>query len=52
MSFDILRSHRGTTLLEMLVVAAIIGLLTTISLPRIDYAHFRVDAAIRSVGTT
>lgn len=33
-------------------MAAMIGILTTIAIPRIDYPHFRVDAAIQSVGTT
>ncbi|MGH7514517.1 MAG: pilus assembly FimT family protein [Gemmatimonadales bacterium] len=47
-----IRSRRGTSLVEVLVVIAILGVLLRIALPHVDYPHFRVDAAIQSVGTT
>jgi type II secretory pathway pseudopilin PulG len=37
---------------ELLVVIVIIGLLALMAVPRIDYAHFRVDAGMQAVGTT
>ena len=44
--------RRGVTLVELLMVVAVLGVLLLMAAPRIDYAHFRVDAGIQAVGTT
>jgi prepilin-type N-terminal cleavage/methylation domain-containing protein len=44
--------HRsGFTMVEMLIVVTLIGLIAGIALPNVDYTRFRVDAAMRGVGT-
>ncbi len=47
-----MRRSRGFTLIEMLMVVAMIGIITAIAYPRIDTARFKIDAAMRGVGTT
>lgn len=44
--------RRGVTLLELLVVCALIGIVTAMALPRLDYQRWRQDAAIRVVQGT
>jgi prepilin-type N-terminal cleavage/methylation domain-containing protein len=44
--------RRAFTLVEMLVVIVVVGLLVAIAAPRIDVQKFRVNAAMRAVGTT
>jgi prepilin-type N-terminal cleavage/methylation domain-containing protein len=44
-------NRRGFTMVEMLIVVTLIGLLAGIALPRVDYARYRVDSAMRGVGT-
>lgn len=42
----------GFTLVEMLIVVAMIGILATIGLPRINLSRIRSKAAIQTLGTT
>jgi prepilin-type N-terminal cleavage/methylation domain-containing protein len=42
--------NRGFTLVEMLMVVVIIGVLTSIVLPRIDFTRYRVDGAMQTAG--
>ncbi len=42
---------RGVTLIEMLFVLSMIGVLTTIVMPRIDLARYQVEGTMQSVGT-
>jgi prepilin-type N-terminal cleavage/methylation domain-containing protein len=43
---------RGFTLVEMLIVIVIIGVLATISLPKINLSRIRSKSAIQTLGTT
>ena len=45
-------SGPGFTLIEILIVIVIIGLTAVIALPNVDYAHFRVNSAMRGIGMT
>jgi prepilin-type N-terminal cleavage/methylation domain-containing protein len=47
-----MRTHRGFTLIEMLLVMSILGMLVLLVAPQIDTARFKVDAAVNAVGTT
>jgi len=44
--------RRGFTLIEMLTVAVLIGILTAFVAPRIDFTSYRVNGAMRGIGTT
>jgi prepilin-type N-terminal cleavage/methylation domain-containing protein len=45
-----LRGSSGVTLVELLIVIAIIGILAGIAIPKIDLTRFRVDSAMQSAG--
>lgn len=44
--------RRGFSILELLTVMVILGILTTIALPRIDIQRFRVNGSVQALGTT
>ncbi len=46
-----LRSRGGFTLIEVVIVAVVIGLLAVIALPNIDLSRYRIDNGMRSIGT-
>lgn len=46
------RRRRGFTLIEMVTVAILIGVLTAFVAPRIDFTSYRINGAMRGVGTT
>jgi prepilin-type N-terminal cleavage/methylation domain-containing protein len=39
----------GFTLLELIVILALVGIIVTIAVPRIDVARFQLDAAVQEV---
>ena len=45
-------SRAGLTLIEMLVVIGLIGLMTAIIAPRIDFEHYQIDGGMQAVSTT
>src|SRR5690606_11131220 len=45
-------ARRGVTLVEMLMVAVLIGITTAFIAPRIDVTSYRVNNAMQSIGTT
>ncbi len=45
-------SRAGLTLVEMLVVIGLIGLLTAIVAPRIDFEHYQIEGGMQAVSTT
>ena len=45
-------SRAGLTLIEMLVVIGLIGLLTAIIPPPVDFEHFQIDGGMQAVSTT
>ena len=45
-------NRRGFTLLEMMVVVVLIGMVTVIVAPRIDFARYQIDGGIQAVATT
>jgi prepilin-type N-terminal cleavage/methylation domain-containing protein len=42
----------GFTLIEIVMVLVIIGLVAGIALPSVDFTKYRVDSAMRGIGTT
>ena len=51
---DASASHRlpGFTILEVMIALAVVTAVVAIALPRLDYASFRIDRAMQSVGET
>ncbi|GIW52590.1 MAG: hypothetical protein KatS3mg081_1945 [Gemmatimonadales bacterium] len=47
-----IQSRRGFTLIEILIVLAMIGIVAAIAVPRIDLTRYRVDSAMQGIGTT
>jgi prepilin-type N-terminal cleavage/methylation domain-containing protein len=47
-----MRTHNGFTLIELMIVVSILGLLVLFAAPKIDTTRFKVDAAVRAMGTT
>ncbi len=45
------RRNRGVTIIELLIVLAIIGVVVALALPRIDVARYKLNAGMRIVGT-
>jgi prepilin-type N-terminal cleavage/methylation domain-containing protein len=45
-----MRGSRGVTLIELLIVLAIIGIVAGIAIPKIDLTRYRVDGAMQSAG--
>jgi prepilin-type N-terminal cleavage/methylation domain-containing protein len=42
----------GVTLIELVIVLAMIGIVAAIGLPRIDLARYQIDGAMQAVGTS
>ncbi len=45
-------ARRGVTLIEMMMVAVLIGITTAFIAPKIDVTSYRVNSAMQGVGTT
>lgn len=45
------RSRRGVTLPELLAVFLIVGIVTALAVPKLDFSRFRADSSMRAVGT-
>ena len=45
-------SRRGVTLVELLVVLALIGMIITFAAPKIDVTKFKVESSMQAVGMT
>jgi Tfp pilus assembly protein FimT len=48
---DIARRARGVTVIELLVLLAILAVIVGLALPRLDTVHFRADANVKLVRT-
>ena len=46
-----MRNRRAVTLIEMLIVIVMIGLMTAMSLPKLNYTSYRMDAGARAIRT-
>lgn len=44
--------RRGFTVVELMIVVAVLGILVAVALPRIDVQRFRVNGAVQAIGTT
>jgi prepilin-type N-terminal cleavage/methylation domain-containing protein len=44
--------RNGFTLIEMILVVTIMGIVAAFTLPKIDYAKYRVNSSMRGLGTT
>jgi prepilin-type N-terminal cleavage/methylation domain-containing protein len=44
-----MRTYRAFTLIEMVIVVALIALITAMALPQVNYTAFRVDSGTRAV---
>ena len=44
-----MRNRRAVTLIEMLIVVVMIGLMTAMSLPKLNYTSYRVDSGARAL---
>jgi prepilin-type N-terminal cleavage/methylation domain-containing protein len=45
-------ARRGVTLIEMMIVVVLMSLVSALALPRINFAQFRSDDAVRAVRTS
>jgi prepilin-type N-terminal cleavage/methylation domain-containing protein len=45
-------SREGFTLLEILIVVSIVGIMTVIALPNLDYTRYRVESAVQGLGAS
>lgn len=46
------KSERAFTLIELLIVLAMIGIVAAMAVPRLDFTRYRVDSAMQGIGTT